>query len=223
MHRPNLVLEVEMTKMIDLLGKKFGRLTVVSRGENTASGGATWNCECECGGYVPGIYRGNLLSGHTKSCGCLKLELFVERLTTHGKSGSKEHKAWKGIWDRCTNENAENYHLYGGRGISVAPEWRTFEQFYADMGDAPTPSHSVDRADNDGPYAAWNCYWATKTEQANNRRSNRMVSFGGVTESVADCCRRVGMPHLVVNQRLFRGWDVERAFTQPVGKPRSAS
>ena len=200
----------------DLIGQKFNNLTVVSRGENSPRGSARWNCVCECGAVVDNVLGSNLTNNHTCSCGCLKIALWVENRTTHGMSGTKEHKAWKAIHARCGNPATRSYPLYGGRGIFVDPRWDNFEQFYADMGRAPSVSHSIERKDNDGPYSPENCVWATKTEQANNRRSNRLVNVGGTVSSLADCCRRLDFPYAVALRRLHFGWSDERTFSEPI-------
>jgi len=206
-----------MAKFRNLVGETFARLTVTSRAENSKGGKARWDCTCVCGNTVPAVQTSNLTNGHTKSCGCAKIELLVANRTTHGMSGSKEHKAWKAIHDRCGNPNADNYHLYGARGITVDPAWDAFEVFYADMGEAPSAMHSVERKDNDGPYAPWNCYWATKSEQANNRRTSRYETYRGITKTLAQWCADLGMVYSRVQARLDNGWPVDLAFEAPAG------
>ena len=124
---------------------------------------------------------------------------------------------WNQMLQRCTNPRVAAYPDYGGRGITVDPAWRTFAGFYADMGDPPAPGLTLDRIDNDGPYSKANCRWATRLEQAANRRGLRLVTFAGRTQSVRRWAAEVGMGYLTLYTRLFRdGWSVEAALTTPV-------
>ena len=121
---------------------------------------------------------------------------------------------------RCYDVNYTEYPRYGARGIRVCDEWRdSFETFLADMGLKPGVGRAVslERRDNDGPYAPWNCFWATAQEQANNRRSNTLVALNGKTQTLAQWCRELGIKHHTVMTRMGkRGWTVERALLTPV-------
>lgn len=101
-----------------------------------------------------------------------------ERRRRHGETGCPEHKSWTGMRDRCFNARTKLYPYYGGRGITMCPEWSSYERFLADMGRKPSPQHSIDRINNDGNYEPGNCRWATKKEQANNRRPARRKEHG---------------------------------------------
>lgn len=159
-------------KNIDLTGQVFTKLTVIERAESQ-NNHARWVCACECGNIV--IVKGiHLKSGHTKSCGCSKIELHTKRLTKHGHSGTSLYNVWCSMKERCFNEHAERYKDYGGRGITVCEEWRnSFEAFYADVSKLPHFSeqgYSLDRINNNGNYEPNNVRWATIKEQANNKR-----------------------------------------------------
>lgn len=156
----------------DMSGLRVGRLSVVRLDRrDDASRQVIWECRCGCGKLV--FLSGAELRGHTKSCGCLKKEDLANRTRTHGKSRTPEYKAYHEMIKRCYNENRSDYHRYGGRGIRVSDEWLGkggFEKFLCEIGERPSPSHSVDRKDNMGNYGPGNVRWATKSEQARNRR-----------------------------------------------------
>ena len=104
------------------------------------------------------------------------------------------YHTWYAMVARCQNPRAQSYHNYGGRGITVCDRWlESFENFYADMGERPSPKHSIDRIDNDGPYSPENCRWATWEEQANNRRNNVWIEFQGERLSAAQWRKRLGV------------------------------
>jgi hypothetical protein len=146
----------------DLTGKSFGDWTVLARGVHQY-GRTRWLCQCACGSERS-VAAVHLVNGKSKSCGCRKGE-------DHKMSASPEYRARKKMIDRCHNPSNKDYRHYGGRGIEVCPEWRaSFLQFLADMGPRPSPLLSVDRIDNDKGYSKDNCRWATRSQQAFNRR-----------------------------------------------------
>ena len=156
-----------------LTGKRFGRLVVLRQVSSGVVNGSCWLCECDCGGYIVAV--GGLLNcGQTKSCGCLRSEAAARRNRVHGCSGSRLHSIWKNMKTRCFNTANRNYEFYGGRGITVCPEWANdFAAFAAYVGDPPE-GKTLDRfPNNDGNYEPGNVRWARPEQQANNRRPRK--------------------------------------------------
>jgi len=202
-------------KRIDLTGQVFGRLTVM--GFSHCKTHAYWHCSCKCG-KVCIVRAPNLKSGNTVSCGCYNREIAKLLATTHGMSSSLDYKIWQAMVQRCINHNSLDYKDYGGRGIVVCDSWLKFEAFYRDMGPRPSKDHSLDRIDNNGPYCKENCRWATKKEQGNNQRSNRLLTHNGDTRTMSEWSASIGIPYVTLQSRIVRGWDVDRALTEPVRK-----
>ena len=137
--------------------------------------------------------------------------------TTHGMSKTPEYRAWQGMKDRCFNFNDKRYPDWGGRGIKVCVRWKNSSQnFLADMGSRPTAKHSIDRIDNNGDYSAKNCRWATKAEQNNNQRNNRLIKIGCVTLTIAQWTKEMGFGEFVIYNRLKIGWSDYKAVMTPV-------
>jgi len=160
---------IGLTNTSPMVGKKHGRLTVLSRAGSDSKRQATWNCRCDCGTESVAV-GSELRSGHVRSCGCLLIEVQGAHVRTHGQSRSDTYTSWVGMIQRCTNTRREKYSMYGGRGIQVCERWRTYESFLEDMGPRPSRALSIDRIDVDGNYEKSNCRWATATQQAKNTR-----------------------------------------------------
>jgi hypothetical protein len=169
--------------LVNLLGKKFGRLTVVRMtAERSNKGSVRWLCVCRCGNHSV-VVGDSLRCGETRSCGCLRIELLVARTRTHGFSSHPLYRTWDHMKSRCFNPNNKEYHNYGARGISVCPQWqKSFPSFcrYILRYLGPRPrGKSLDRyPDNDGPYAPGNVRWATARQQTINQRQRRSLRRG---------------------------------------------
>lgn len=199
-----------------LIGARFGRLVVLGIDpDNTYRGETLWLCRCDCG-KVKSLRKTNFLR-NTRSCGCLGNAMTAARHTTHGMSGTPEHGIWSGLKNRCLSSTDMDYARYGGRGITVCPSWlESFETFFADMGPRPSPGHSIDRINVDGPYSPENCRWATVKEQQRNRRSNTLVTHQGETLTLIEWSERTGLSYGALKLRIQKGWAADRALTTPV-------
>lgn len=132
----------------------------------------------------------------------------------HGYTGTAIHRTWLSMKRRCDNPNAENYYLYGGRGIKYEPRWAKFENFLSDMGERPSDEHSLERIDNTKGYSKANCRWATRIEQASNKRNNRYIEYGGQTKTLSEWARVAGISTRTLFARLnVQGWSMEKAMT----------
>lgn len=118
--------------------------------------------------------------------------------------------------NRCRNPKYPMYHRYGGRGIVVCERWNDFANFFADMGPRPSPSHTLERINNDGNYEPGNVRWATTAEQNRNTGQNVLLTFGGKTQTMIDWAIELGMKYSTLQSRIWKGWTVERALTTPV-------
>jgi len=172
-----------MGKLIDISGQHFGLLTIVCReGNQQGYSGTIWRCRCECGKEVV-VYKGNLTSGKSLSCGCLG----NTRKTKHGMCKSSAYSSWSGAIQRTTNPKNEEWNNYGGRGITTCREWRkSFKTFWDEMGETWEEGLTLDRINVNGNYCKENCRWATDTEQSHNQRkkNNCSSAYKGVYWSI---------------------------------------
>ena len=203
----------------DLTNERFGRLVVIGFAGRGARKLLIWNCQCDCGTECTS-YGYGLTGGVKRSCGCFQSEVTSKRSKTHGMTKSPTYKSWRSMIRRCEAPGDISYPRYGGRGISVCARWRdSFQAFLDDMGERPSRSQQLDRIDNEGNYTPGNCRWATRKEQARNRRSNTMLSHDGKTMCIAAWADHLGWTQGQIHNRLSYGWSIERALTQPI-KPR---
>lgn len=205
-----------MSRALDLSGREFGRLHVEQRTTNGKDGHSRWLCKCACGNRV--VVAGNELKrGNVRSCGCLRLDT-IPRLsrknTKHGGSNSRLYAIYQGMKQRCYNPRCPGYELYGGRGITVCPEWSNSFEAFRDW----AISHgyrcnlSIDRLDNNKGYEPENCRWATPKEQGNNRRTNKKYTIAGETKTVAEWSKQYSVHPRTVGSRLKKGLSIEEAL-----------
>lgn len=160
----------------DLAGRRFGKLVVIEPTEKRSFANVLWLCRCDCGESRL-LDRIKLLTGNTTSCGCERKRLMATSHNPNLKHGQARVDAkgslyyiWKGMRQRCNDQNHKDYHRYGGRGIVVCERWNDYQNFAADMGERPSINHSIDRyPDCDGNYEPGNVRWATAKQQRNNR------------------------------------------------------
>lgn len=163
-----------MSKLDDLTGKVFERLTVLSFVGMTKSRKSRWLCLCDCGNTKT-VHGSNLKTGIAKSCGCLHKELasLVGKANVkHAMNNTPTYKSWCALKRRCLGVNSKDYVRYGGRGIKVCEQWLSFENFFKDMGERPV-GKTIDRINVNGDYEPSNCKWSTSKEQSQNRRNSK--------------------------------------------------
>ena len=199
----------QKAKIRDLSGQRFGRLVAIKY-IGRENGRTLWRCKCDCGSESITGYS-NLMSGNTRSCGCLEKENLSSKefRRNHRRSASKDlditlrghplYGLWSSMLTRCYNPSSGSYKHYGGRGITVCDRWLPqnlgFENFIKDMGPRPGSSYTLDRINNDGDYCPENCRWATPQQQGNNKRTSIVLFYKGVRVSALDVCDATGVQY----------------------------
>lgn len=188
-------------------GQKFNRLTVVEKSHTNAHKEVVWECLCDCG-KTTFVTAHNLVSGHTRSCGCLAIERAKEANTTHGETGNKLYRAYSNMMTRCYNPKYKFYRAYGGRGISVCEEWRGehgYENFSAwAKQNGYDRSLTLDRINVDGEYSPQNCRWATMKQQQNNRTNNATYEYNGEVKTMAEWAETLGVSYGRLQAMLWK-------------------
>ena len=206
----------------NLVGMKFGRLTVMDReSPKSKKAKGLWVCKCECGNVIK-VNTSDLKSGNTTSCGCKRKETLRQLRTKHGESNTRLYNVWSDMKKRCYNTKNVDYKNYGGRGITVCDEWMDFQNFYewaiANGYDetAPRGQCTIDRIDVDGCYEPENCRWVDRYIQMNNKRNNRILTYNGESHTLAEWCEIVNIPYNCLKSRLNKlHWSVEKTLTTP--------
>lgn len=196
----------------DLIGKKFGRWTVIENGGRYKNRAALWLCECECELKTQRLILGNALKkGLTKSCGCYNAEVSKERFTTHGCSYERLFSIWSHMNYRCSNEKDKKYHNYGGRGITVCDEWKYDYNAFKEWSlvNGYKDKLQLDRANNDQGYSPDNCRWVTCKQNSNNKRDNRFIEINGLVKTIAEWSELSGLKWSTISSRIKMGWKNE--------------
>lgn len=196
-------------------GDRFSRLTIIEEVE-MRYGRRYFLCKCDCG-TIKEIGLNNFNKGKTESCGCLHSEITRKRNFKHGLYGTRIHKSWRHMIDRCQNPKDKRFVHYGGRGIKVCSEWQEFINFYEwAIANGYNDTLTIERKDVDGDYCTDNCMWATCKQQQNNRRNNRYITFQGRTLTSQQWSEELGIAAGTIRFRLDRGWAVEDALFKPL-------
>ncbi len=212
-----------MSKREDLTGRRFGRLIVLNFARRSPNGHAIWLCQCSCPRQtLLEVFATNLKRLKTQGCVCI-LEEYHAAQAVAAKMNSPLYITWINMRVRCSKEDGRDYKDWGGRGITVCDEWLDLEKGFALFEEWATKNGwreglTLDRVDNDGNYTSENCQWATRKQQARNRRSNRMVNpFGEGEMPLIEAVEKYSPKSLnyhQVKKRLNRGWDLKDALTR---------
>lgn len=208
-----------MPKLIDLTGQKFGRLTVLNISKKRSGKRVEWVCKCDCGKEVV-ISGTHLVSGHTKSCGCYKIDIVRERTGKHFLSRKERlYVTWMNMRSRCRNKNNKRYKSYGGRGIKVCEEWDNYLAFREwALSSGYTEELTIERIDVNGDYCPENCRWASWKEQARNKTTNHILRAFGRSMPAVQWAEETGISAETILARVNKlGWSVEKAVSFPVG------
>ena len=205
-----------MPQFIDLTGRRFGRLTVIERAENR-NNHTMWRCVCECGNEIT-TRMDNLTRGGSLSCGCYNRERSSEHHKRHGESDTRLHREWRKIRYRCSKLGHDRWEDYGGRGITVCPEWRNSFEAFRDwaLANGYRDDLTIDRINVNGNYCPENCRWVTNQVQQNNRRDNHYIEYNGEKHTITEWARLYGLKENALVHRILRGWDIGRALHTPV-------
>lgn len=211
-----------MKKCMNLVGMKFGHLTVVEKAENhiqpSGKSVVMWKCKCDCGNESI-ILASNLTSGNSTRCKkcCNNFNSYK-----HGDSPisgkTRLYRIWLAMKNRCSNPKAVSYNCYGGKGIKVCNEWMDYQKFKQwALENGYSDNLTIDRKDNGGNYEPANCRWITLSEQQSNRTNCHFIEYKGKRQILKDWAKELNMPASRLSARLINGWSVEDAFTKTKG------
>lgn len=211
-----------MSRLKNLVGMKFGRLTVLERADDRVNKkgkhSIMWKCLCECGN-IKVISRNSLLSHNVQSCGCLRAEKTRERRFRHGLRNTQLYRAWSNIKTRCYNPKKDTYAYYGGKGITMCQEWlNNFMAFYNwSMNNGYKKGLTIDRLNPNGNYEPSNCRWVTASQQQNNKLNNHIIEYNGEIHTLAEWSSLLNLNYGTLHRRIqYLNWSIEKAFTTPI-------
>lgn len=208
-------------KHVDLTGRRFGRLVVLSPSKTRKYRQACWVCQCDCG-TIKEFPTESLKKGASKSCGCLQKERASTTKKKHGQCDSRLYSIWANMIGRCSRPTSTGYENYGGRGIKVCDEWHNFQSFmqWAEQsGYDPALKFvecSLDRIDANKDYSPDNCRWVDWDTQQNNRRDTKKILFRGEQKTLAQLAKEYGVSSSTLRYRIKAGWSLEEALTKPI-------
>ena len=195
----------------DLTGFKTEYLTVLCRSSDRGNGQkpvVKWICECVCGNIIA-VNSNSLLCGHTVSCGCKKRK--------HGFANKERlYQTWKNMRRRCFDPTNNRWSHYGGRGITICPEWNDYAVFRTwAMANGYTDELTIDRIDVNGNYYPENCRWVDAKTQANNVSRNHLIDIDGQKMTMAELADSLGLSYSALQHRIDRGWDINKIISTP--------
>lgn len=199
----------------DYIGKRYGRLTILSYESMDKNHHRKFKCLCDCGKLkVTSIF--SLKNGDTQSCGCIQKEKAAARFMKHGLSKTPTWVSWMEMKRRCINKKRNRASRYFLRGITFCERWLDFENFLEDMGERPM-GYSLDRIDNDKDYYKENCKWSLPKEQARNRSTNTIITYKGESKCLSAWAEEYNIEQSVLRGRLYKSrWDMEKALTTKI-------
>ena len=200
-----------MTITCDITGQRYSRLVAIKRVPPALIGKVRWLFRCDCGATVE-VNKNDIVSGHTRSCGCLGRQVLRERnlsKKTHRLSNTRIYHTWRGMKRRCYDEKIKEYKYYGARGIKVCDSWMDFEHFYEwSKTSGYTDLLTIDRINNEFGYSPENCKWSTIAEQNRNKRTSRFILFQGKSMILPEWSRRLNIPQQTIRGRIKRGCSI---------------
>lgn len=196
-----------MSRFIDLVGHRFGRLIVLEYAGHAKSNLPTWRCVCDCGKEAL-VLGCNLRTGNTTSCGCYQDECRSENTYRHGMAGKRLERIYAGMKIRCYDKNATNYPLYGGRGITICQEWLDDVVNFIEwsLANGYSDDLTIDRIDVSKGYSPQNCRWVDRYTQANNKTDSHFVEIDGERHTISEWSRISGVNHTTILYRVNHGY-----------------
>lgn len=204
--------------IIDLTGRKFGRLEVIEYAGKNHRNEAVWRCKCDCGKIVD-VRSEPLRTGHTKSCGCYRSELDKAKIGKpfvykHLQRNTRLYSTWCNMKSRCNNKNNTYFSYYGGRGIFVCKEWNDDFSAFAEwaQNNGYSDDLTIDRIDTNGNYEPSNCRFVDMKVQGNNKRNNRIIPYEGKEYTLSELSDKFNLDRGCLGWRLDNGWELEKAL-----------